>query len=346
MYFIRCFVTILLLLATENGFGSQSEKRIILVEEANDTIGEGLDLDEIMHEKWRKRKAKDGGTLAHPNLLNCFAAMKYYYTGGRYKNTPIFFRLRMPPEMEPGKKYPLLIFFHGIGEADKCNNKQLAYAYYGIKNFIGPERRNFYCLALQCPKDNRGWTSSKSDEGKGDAMLTILQEVLDALIEEYPVDEERISLFGISSGGRAVWDFACSQPDRFAAIASCSTVGPWPLSDAAKLKGTAVWAFANKEDPGVPIKKCRAVIEAVRQNGGRAFLTENPEKGHHSWKRALRDENVLKWLIMQKRGATWPAVGSFLEPRPVIANFLLFFFPLRVIVGMIRYIAPYRRTTS
>ena len=45
-----------------------------------------------------------------------------------------------------------------------------------------------------------------------------LVELLDAIIKNYDVDEDRIYLTGLSMGGSGSWRLAADHPDRFAAV--------------------------------------------------------------------------------------------------------------------------------
>ena len=55
------------------------------------------------------------GLQTHPAMLPLFRDMILQYSGGSYKNTPIHFRLHAPEKYEKGKKYPLVVWLHGIG---------------------------------------------------------------------------------------------------------------------------------------------------------------------------------------------------------------------------------------
>jgi predicted peptidase len=69
-------------------------------------------------------KNADGGYNANIRVIDCFAAMEYHYTGGRYVDEPIRFRMYSPEKILLNKKYPLIIWFHGIGESGEDNTRQ------------------------------------------------------------------------------------------------------------------------------------------------------------------------------------------------------------------------------
>lgn len=326
-------LTMLFLLNIHDVMGA--EKRLIVVEEAS-YVGEEQ-LDDIADSE--SQKAEGEGYLAHPAAVQCFAAMKYYYTGGRYNNTPIFFRLHKPQKIVSGKKYPLIVDFHGEGESGDDNTSQLSHFQIAIKHLTGPESSDFYCLVTQCPGDNHSFLHSVSkDDDKGDAPLTIAKEIMDIVIQEYPIDENRISLFGICSGGQAAWDLACSQPDRFASLVLCSASPPANLHDAFKLKSTYIWSFNNANDESAPIDDCRQAINAINENGGLAFLDEKPDGGHDTWRRALQHKGVMKWMSLQSKDSFWLPPDCFpVAERSFALNFFLFFLPVGIICGLSWY---------
>src|SRR5271170_2446384 len=51
----------------------------------------------------------------------------FEYTGGEYKNELFKYRLLKPETIEPGKKYPVVLFLHGAGERGTDNANQLKY---------------------------------------------------------------------------------------------------------------------------------------------------------------------------------------------------------------------------
>ncbi|MBW3543299.1 MAG: hypothetical protein KY476_23840, partial [Planctomycetes bacterium] len=77
------------------------------------------------------------------------------YSGGVYENETFRYRLLRPDIVEPGQKYPLVLFLHGAGERGDDNSLQLKY----FPEVIGSaeQRRKHACfvLAPQCRKDHK-----------------------------------------------------------------------------------------------------------------------------------------------------------------------------------------------
>lgn len=277
------------------------------------------------------RRHRDGeGNDGMPETADFFDEMSYVYTGGRYEASEIRFRLRRPDHVLPGRRYPLIVWFHGNGEGGDDNLRQLAHVHYGIRSIAGPASRDFYLLATQTPSDNKAWRRhvSREDE-KGDSGVTVLREIMEALIEEFPIDERRIGVCGVSSGGEAAWYFASETPERFAAMVSCSAEPPGSES----LLGPNVWAFACTGDRRVSFEKVRDMIDEINREGGSASLTPVESNEHDSWTEALRNKQVLIWLASQRRGSSLaPPPGFGMKSRSVVQALFLFGSPVSCLI--------------
>ncbi|MGL6193276.1 MAG: alpha/beta hydrolase-fold protein, partial [Thermoguttaceae bacterium] len=219
---IIAFVITVITLLT-GGYAVASEPKIILVEKSKEVSRREI-LEAAASES---EKNDDGGYNANPSVVDCFAAMKYHYTGGRYDNEPIKFRMLFPTYIDPDKKYPLVIWFHGVGESGDDNTRQLSHVQSTIEFLTGKGKLDFFMIVTQCPADNTNWTASvEGGDGKGDAPLTIANEILETVIQEYPIDTNKISVFGLCSGGNAAWEYTRQHPGRFAAMVAGSATPP------------------------------------------------------------------------------------------------------------------------
>ena len=308
---------------TENA-PTENSGKLILLEKAKISTISNREIREATGEESEKDKKEDG-YLPNPTAIDCFDALGYRYTGGRYNDELIRFRLRCPPKIEPGKKYPLIVWFHGKGESGDDNKRQLAHLQYTLPFLAGPKSLDFFMLVTQCPKDNPYWDTSVSTEGKGDAPMTIAREIMEAVIKEFPIDEDRISAFGLSSGGAAAWQFVQDSPEKFASIVSCSASPPsGPL-----LTDVTVWAFGCTGDGQISMEQLRQTINQTKSKGGSALLTEINSGSHDSWNVALSQKKAVAWMIHQNRHSIYnPPPGCVLTPRSWGRSFVWFGLPV------------------
>jgi predicted peptidase len=258
------------------------------------------------------KKHSDDGYLANPKATDCFDALGYRYTGGRYNNELIRFRLRCPPKIKPNKKYPLIVWFHGKGESGNDNERQLAHLQYTLPFLVGPESLDFFMLVTQCPQDNPYWDTSVSQEGKGDAPFTIAMEIFERILEEYPIDKTKISTFGQCSGAVGSTELIRKYPQLISAVVYISATHPVGLM----MKDVTISSFNCTDDPNVSIQGMRDYVKRVNDAGGNAHLTEIKAASHDAWTPALSQYKVIAWMIVQKK-------NSFLSPPPgVVLNTL------------------------
>ncbi len=215
------------------------------------------------------------------------------------------YRLMRPLNVEPGKQYPLVLFFHGAGERGADNTKQLIH---GMADFANAaNRRQYPCfvVAPQCPTDQQWvdtpWTLDTHSMPKVPApALRMSLELIGLLQKELPVDPARIYVTGLSMGGFGVWDAIQRSPNLFAAAAPVCGGG-----DPAFAKSIAmipIWAFHGDKDSVVKPRRSRDMIEALKAAGGTPRYTEYPGVGHNAWAATYRDPKLYVWLFEQTKG--------------------------------------------
>ena len=222
------------------------------------------------------------------------------------------YRLLQPANIEAGKKYPLVIFLHGAGERGNDNTSQIKH---GAPAFAKPEaREKFPCFvfAPQCPKDKK-WVEMDWGGASGTApadpgpMEPLVLSAVDALVQEFAIDPDRIYVTGLSMGGYGTWDLITRYPEKFAA--AIPVCGGGDKTKAAAAKGVPVWAFHGLADNVVLPIRSQDMIAGLRATGVKAPLTEYPGVAHDSWTFAYSEPNLLPWLFAQQRGQPAQKMG-------------------------------------
>lgn len=233
------------------------------------------------------------------------------------------YRLLTPKNFDPkdtAKKYPLVLVLHGAGERGTDNAAQLKY---GAPLFLKPEVRDKYpCFVVvpQCPPEQtwsavKGWTGPNAYEEEPTAPMKLVLAALDGLLREFPVDQDRLYVTGLSMGGFGTWDLLTRQPQRWAAAAPIC--GGGDVARIAPAKDVAVWAFHGVLDPTVPVVRSREMIAALEAAGGKPLYSEYPYVKHESWNIAYGEPKLLPWMFAQKHGAVvaWDKIaGPFDQP--------------------------------
>jgi predicted peptidase len=185
---------------------------------------------------------------------------------------------------DPAKKWPVILFLHGMGE--RGNNINLVKAL-GPPKIVGQRDLPFIVVSPQCPADE--WWQPRT-------VVTVLDEVL----EKHAADPDRVYLTGLSMGGFGTWDTAIEFPDRFAAIAP--VCGGGNRFRTPSLKNVPTWAFHGQKDTSVPVQASIEMAGTLKHLGGDVKLTVYPELGHDCWTATYDNPELYDWFLSHKRG--------------------------------------------
>lgn len=204
------------------------------------------------------------------------------------KEVSLNYLLYLPKDFNDKNKFPLVVFLHGSGERGYDIEKVKIH---GIPKLISHGKDfNFVAVSPQCP-ENEEWN------------LDALNALIDEIISDYKIDENKIYLTGLSMGGAGVWELAIEYPEKFAAIAPvCGVVNrnlPFKVS---KLKNMPVWVFHGANDDVVPIHQSANMVNLLKNSGNeKVKFTIYPESGHDSWTTTYENPELYNWFLSQRR---------------------------------------------
>ena len=227
------------------------------------------------------------------------------------KQDTLPFRVLLPKDFDTKKKYPLLIFLHGIGERGSDNEKQLTHgARFFLKDSI---RERFPAVVVfpQCP-DGSSWHNAKvtpfpdgrrmvehPKTRKSNRQLNMLADLIFEMHWVYPIDENRIYLGGLSNGGRGTLEMVRQNPKLFAAaFAICGGANPAIAPD---LKNTPLWLFHGDADPVNPYRESKEVYDALKELDATVRMTTFPGTDHNAWEPAFKEPGLMEWLFSFNR---------------------------------------------
>ena len=196
--------------------------------------------------------------------------------------------LYFPPGYDASQteRWPLLVFLHGSGE--RGNNLELLKLHGPPKHLAKGEHFPLIIASVQCPEGS--WWDPY-----------VLDAVLDELLENHRVDEDRVYLSGLSMGGYGTWAWGLHSPERFAALAPICGGGNDFL--ACRLSHMPIWAFHGAKDRVVLLEESEKMVKAINECGGNAKLTVYPEATHNSWSMTYENPEFWSWMLSQRRNA-------------------------------------------
>lgn len=220
--------------------------------------------------------------------------------------TDLNYRMLSPDENAKGKKFPLVIFLHGLGERGDDNEKQLLHGGQMFLNPVVREKYPSYVVFPQCP-ETAFWAYNQvpssfgllKKEDKMPAPFNAVKELIDVFLAYPDIDPSRIYIMGISMGGMATFDMVDRFPEIFAAaVPICGFVETERLKD---IEGVNFRIYHGDADPVVPVEFSREAYKVLKKAGANVEYREFPGCQHDSWNPAFNTTDFLEWLFKQKK---------------------------------------------
>lgn len=212
------------------------------------------------------------------------------------------YRLLVPKAYKPGAALPLVVWLHGSGETGTDNVSPLRALDKTV--LADAETCPAFVLVPQCPSRTAWHAVGYNKVPDVTEPSRMVAATIEELQKEFGLDGRRIYLGGFSMGGCGTWELLTRYPDLFAA--AFPIAGP-PFAGApserpglaAVIKHVPVWAFHGDKDTVALVAGTRAIVAALKKEGGDVTYTEF--KGGHECFGTLRDPKLLEWLLTQKR---------------------------------------------
>lgn len=212
----------------------------------------------------------------------------YVYKTG---DTELPFRLLAPDTSSDNTtKYPLIVFLHGSGERGTNNRAQMEDSL--IKGISANGTKCFVAM-FQCPK-NDYWASEK--------ISSAVTGCVNLLSRQYPVDENRTYITGLSMGGCGTYDQIFMNPDLYAAsIALCGYYNN--CSDYSAFAAIPLWIAHATGDPSVDVQCSRDIYAGIKALGGELAIYEEIDSDEHDiWDDFYARAEVWNWLFAKTKG--------------------------------------------
>lgn len=209
---------------------------------------------------------------------------------------------------DSSRKYPLVVVLHGLGG----NAERVMAAFLGTDSLSPHPKVDGFVLAPYAHGD-------AFYRGPGE---TEVMDAIDWAVHEYPIDEQRISVTGISMGGTGAAHFAFRFPDRFAAAAALAgyhsyfvrrdvlgrVLRPWEVTELTRWS-PASFAENGRDIPllvaqgtsDLPLSHSRSLADRYRALGYPLRETW-PDIGHDVWR------------IVWGNAELWPSLSARRAP--------------------------------
>lgn len=215
------------------------------------------------------------------------APFKSYYI--KVGERAFAFRLKYPKSYNnpdsAGKKYPVMLFFHGAGEPG-CpanggiynNEKHLLF---GAQFFMNKVNAGAYDGFLLYPQNNTTNTGCYASSW-GTIYFSPIVSLLDSMEKYVRLDKDRVLADGLSAGGIAAWKIAELYPRSIAGIAPSSAVGGTGI-DYTRFVHIPVWMATGEVDNNPALSTAQLAVSRMRNLGGYIKHTIYAGQGHFTW---------------------------------------------------------------
>lgn len=217
----------------------------------------------------------------------------------------------LPPDYNSNtNNYPIVIFFHGMGERGNGTTDLPMVAYNGppkyvVEGFQFP----FILISPQLKSAHGFWPAWYMDE------------VVEHVKSYLRIDPSRIYITGLSLGGGGAWEYVATYPQKVAALAPiCGGYNTLSWACTYKNNSIPIWAFHGDADTVVPISRTTNMINAINACTPAIvptpIYTIYPGVWHDSWNNAYRTDNslhtpnVYQWLMQQVKQGISVSAGA------------------------------------
>ncbi len=245
------------------------------------------------------------------------------------------YRLFVPPNYDPNKAYPLVLYLHHAGLAGTDSNNESGWDncvqltseigsgddYGGVfthravdkdgTRFDTQQRYPHFVLAphANSPAYGFGGGGQGSATGQEHATRRALWSILEDVQAEFKIDPARLYVTGISMGCYGTWDIIMRSPGVFAAASPQSCRGDPNQTLLAKLKDMPIWSMCGTNDSY--FAGAQAMADAMTSVGETAFtFTAMQGVGHSINDRGYDYPGFIDWMFAQRLLSVDPGTGG------------------------------------
>lgn len=254
------------------------------IDEIKDISGSGLTQSGV-------EKIISTNTITNEFVMPAFKKLTFQYSSSK----SMCYSLRLPEDYTETKKYPVLMFLHGINNTGKNWDTlgHLSTLYQYNADIVNKA----IVISPQAPEMDL-WSTNSG--GTGEMAFALLKKIED----EYSVDKNRIYIMGLSMGGIGTWGLIEKYPDHFAAASPiCGMGDPY---NAKKLLNIPIWAWHGTADTTVGYDwegSTPKMYDAITKAGGKLMIFSKLNGvGHDAWTPAFKSREHLCWMFSQVKG--------------------------------------------
>ncbi|MBO9571886.1 MAG: fibronectin type III domain-containing protein, partial [Chitinophagaceae bacterium] len=215
-------------------------------------------------------------------------------------NTPMAFRVKFPYSYatNPTKKYPVMLFLHGAGEAGCSTNggvynneKQLWLGGKLFKDRVDNNQFDGFLLYPQLVSTSGCWAIWGSVSINN---LAVLLSIVDSLAKYCRADVDRLLVNGLSGGGYGAWRMADNYPQRIAKIIPSAAAGS--TTNRTNFVHIPIWFATGGKDTDPSPSQAQYALTRMKEIGADIRYTLYPDLGHSVWTRHWNEPDYVPYM--------------------------------------------------
>jgi predicted peptidase len=241
-------------------------------------------------------KARAEGDVARVSEIRSTVSVEAFEAGTFTRDgRAVRYRLLRPSSIVEGRRYPMVVIFHGSGAIGTDNTSQIGPL---AKSWATPLMSSRYPAFVLVPQFS---DRSSVYEGMPEASATSrptqsLRDALELIVSlhsELPVERRKVVAIGFSMGGSAVWNALVLKPGLFSSAAIVAGV---PNRDAlSRLGSTRLLLIHGDADRENPFAAALAAYRAAPKHKVEFWQYES--LGHDFPADLIAGTDLAEWLL-------------------------------------------------
>jgi len=282
----------------DNGYEEQSSLSVLeesIKEDASSPKKSVFSSSEKQGESSSKAEATEGdaqkkGIMAKRNVH----ILKFNDT---VADNTLAYAFVLPREYDSSKKYPILLYLHGVGVEGDDGERHLNLLSI-MQNNASEYLDDAILLAPQCPQGRHWDIYSEGQDYAG--TLSSVKRLVDKIASEYSCDSNRYYAVGYSFGGYGVLSLADKYNGYFAAVQIVA--GWYNVASAQSFTDIPIWFHHGTVDNVVSVQNSKDLYDAIIKCGStKAKISLYAGIAHNSYSTALRDKEIYSWMFSKTK---------------------------------------------
>lgn len=195
-----------------------------------------------------------------------------------YHFNGISFRLKFPKTYQhnvaDGKKYPVMIFWHGAGEKGTIYDNEINLLQ-GGEVFRDRVDNGSFDGFLIFPQNTGG--------SFGNGYYGPMIQVLDSLEKYCKLDVDRVLMNGASAGGSATFDITAGYPHRVTKATPSAAAATGLIPYIPSFVHVPIWFATGGLDVNPSLYMAQQLYDSLKAHGADITWTLYPDRGHYIW---------------------------------------------------------------